>query len=154
MKIFPWNFVFIVYKWICKDPMSFKKFIKKLCLLDLYTHCDQSLLFFHLINQRFIFALVHNSKSVQNIKERNIMSETGFKPVQEEKAHFLVRHSNDWAILSCFIFFSILKDLRTMQKYGGKIYQWCLKQRKWNHGLWNVSFHKRWFFEVWCLLAI
>ena len=108
-----------------------------------FLNCDQSLLFFHLINQRFIFALVHNSKSVQNIKERNIMSETGFEPVQEEKSHFLVRHSNDWAILSCFIFFSILKDLTTMQKYGGKIYQWCLKQRKWKHGLWNISFHKR-----------
>ena len=88
-----------------------------------------------------MYLLLHIIQCVFKIWERIEMFVAGIEPVHTEKLWYLVECSNDWAILSCFIFFSILKDLRTMQKYGGKIYQWCLKQRKWKHGLWNISFH-------------
>ena len=86
------------------------------------THCDQSLLFFHLINQRFVSALAHNSMCVQNIKTRIELFAAGIEPVHKEKLCYLVKRSNDWAILTFFVYTSILAYLRAIQKNGGKIY--------------------------------
>ena len=42
VNIFSWNFIFKEYKLIPKDPVSFRKFVKKLCLLDLIFKREQS----------------------------------------------------------------------------------------------------------------
>ena len=117
-----------------------KSLCKKLYKYPIITHCDQSLIFFHFINQKLIFALVHNSTSVWNIKERNNAQAAGFEPELEEYMKFIVWSSNDWAISSCYCksrFFNIRKK----RKKTSILFKIMSKGKK------SEKAYEKWFFK-------